>query len=247
MIIGASSGIGRKLAEYYAGVGCRVAIAARRVELMKQIAAEFPNNIIYSKIDVSTSAQSIEHELNGLITRLGGLDLIIYSSGAGKQCQNISATEEIKTTKVNIDGFIAVISTAFNFFKDNGNNAFGTQICNYQPQIVTIASIAGIKGLGIAASYSASKRFQINYMEALDQLAHKLQLNITLSTIMPGFVDTDFIKKGKYPFVMSLDHASNHIINAIESKKKKAIINFKWRLIALIWKLSPSFLIKKFI
>ena len=95
IIIGASSGIGRMLAEYYASNGCNVAIAARREENLKEIQNLYPNNIIYRVMDV-TDMETPNH-FNEVLESIGGADLVIYSSGAGKGSPDLLQQIENRT------------------------------------------------------------------------------------------------------------------------------------------------------
>jgi len=67
---------------------------------------------------------------------------------------------------------------------------------------------------------------------------------ITITNILPGFVDTDIIA-GKTFWMAPLDKAVNQIYSAIRKKKRKAYITKRWRLIAIMMKIfPPQFLIK---
>ncbi|MBR7157265.1 MAG: SDR family NAD(P)-dependent oxidoreductase, partial [Bacteroidales bacterium] len=78
IVIGASSGIGRYLAEHYAREGCKVGIAARREEKLREIAALYPGNISYMSFDV-VSGNSQDYFIS-LVDSVGGADLVIYCS-----------------------------------------------------------------------------------------------------------------------------------------------------------------------
>ena len=92
IIFGASSGIGKMLAQQYAAQGCMVAVAARRVENLKELQKTHPVNIIVFRVDLS----AVPAEMGGepqesprgkfleMVEALGGVDLVIYCSGVGK-------------------------------------------------------------------------------------------------------------------------------------------------------------------
>ena len=233
IVIGASSGIGRSLAEYYAKAGCLVGIAARREENLKEIRGLYPHNIHYAVMDAAEDNAS--ELLCSLVEIIGGADLVIYCSGAGKYSQVLDSVVEHQTVDVNVKGFVNIVVTAFNYFVENRGKG------NVIPQIVTVSSVASVKGLGPTPSYSATKRFQTIYFEALEQRAHKIGLDITLTSVLPGFINTDFISR-KYPFTMQLPYAVKCIVNAIEKRKRKTVIDWKWSVIVFFMKLIPSFL-----
>ena len=109
--------------------------------------------------------------------------------------------------------------------------------------ISVISSIAGTKGLGVAPSYSATKRYQNIYIDALAQLSRMEKQPITFTDIRPGFVRTDLLKDGRnYPMLMSPQYAALRIANAIDRKKRRAIIDWKYAILVFLWRLIPEWL-----
>ena len=83
--------------------------------------------------------------------------------------------------------------------------------------IAVISSIAGVKGLAPAPSYSATKAFQNTYIQALEQLAYSQRLPIRFTDIRPGFVDTALIAGSGFPMKMKPEvvaHRPQHIPSA---------------------------------
>lgn len=227
VIIGASSGIGRELAIKYAKIGCKVGIAARREDRLKDIQKEFPNNIEYSIIDVQKN--NCNTELESLINKIGGVDLYIHCSGFGSHNVELDEDIEVHTVNTNCLGFTHMIGYIFNHFREKGGG-----------HIAAISSIAGTKGLGAAPSYSASKKYQSTYIEALSQLSNMQKLNIKLTDIRPGFIKTDFIgNDNNYPMVMKSYYAAKKIFKAINSKKNISIIDFRYKILVTLWRLIP--------
>lgn len=235
IIMGASSGIGKKMALHYATAGCQVGIAARREERLKQIALQHPDQIVYRVADVSIPGEGgAEAGFEYLLEKLGGADLVVYCAGAGEQNTLLDIDKEIKAVQVNALGLVCVAIPFFRYLmnrkEDNG----------FTPQFVVISSLASVKGLGVAASYSASKRFQVTYLEGLAQLAVKKGLKVSFSTILPGFIRTDFIGNRNFPMTMSLDYAVKRIIGAVERRKVKKVVDWRWALVAFFWSLIPG-------
>jgi short-subunit dehydrogenase len=119
-------------------------------------------------------------------------------------------------------------------------------------QIACTSSIASIRGNSHAPAYSASKAFESNYMEGLYFKAKKitgsagLKLNIAITDIQPGFVDTGLAKgEGKF-WVAKASVAAEHMYHAIKNKRKIAYVTKRWWLIAKILKWLPDFIYKKF-
>ena len=81
IVIGASSGMGRRIAEDYAKAGWRVGIAARNEERLRQVKDLFPERITYSVIDVT--AQDATKKFEDLIEEIGGMDILLFAAGTG--------------------------------------------------------------------------------------------------------------------------------------------------------------------
>ena len=229
IIIGATSGIGRKVAEAYITQGWKVGVAGRRAEELEALRKQAPNQVFTQVIDV-TQPDSPEH-LQALIKQVGGMDVFLLSSGIGKQNHELEPETELKTAATNVEGFIRMVTTAYHFFALQG---YG--------HLAVISSIAGTKGLGAAAAYSATKRFQNTYLDAMDQLARMNKLNITFTDIRPGFVATPLLKDDRYPLLMNVTDVAEEIVQAIEKKKRIAIIDWKYRILVFFWRMIPHWL-----
>lgn len=229
IIIGATSGIGQKVAEVYITQGWKVGVAGRRAEELEALRKQAPDQVFTQVIDV-TQPDSPEH-LQALIKQVGGMDVFLLSSGIGKQNHDLEPEAELKTAATNVEGFIRMVTTAYHFFVRQG---YG--------HLAAISSIAGTKGLGAAAAYSATKRFQNTYLDAMDQLARMNKLNITFTDIRPGFVATPLLKDDRYPLLMDVTDVAEEIVQAIEKKKRIAIIDWKYRILVFFWRMIPHWL-----
>lgn len=106
--------------------------------------------------------------------------------------------------------------------------------------LVSISSVGGLRGSGIAPAYNATKAFQINYMEGIRQKTNKVNNKIFITDIRPGLVDTAMAKGNGLFWVASVEKASKQIYAAIQKKRKIAYVTKRWILVALILKLMPS-------
>lgn len=230
VIIGASSGLGAHLAADYARSGWRVGIAARRGEKLRQIKALYPDAIEYLTIDVCSP--EAPKRLYELIELIDGMDTLLYCAGTGFQDLTLDPVRSHRTLMTNVVGFTSIIDAAFNYFRETANLRPG--------QIAVITSIAGTKGMGAAAAYSASKRFEWTYIDALDQLAHMQHINVRFTDIRPGFVRTDLLDpEASYPLIMSVHYAAPRIRRAIDRYRRIAVIDSRWRIVTALWRLIP--------
>lgn len=227
IIIGATSGIGREVANIYIAQGWKVGVAGRRTQELESLRQTAPSQVFSQILDITT--EDAPQKLHALIEQTGGMDVFLLSSGIGKQNYSLQAEIELSTATTNVEGFIRMTNAAYHYFEKQG---YG--------HLAVISSIAGTKGLGAAAAYSATKRFQNTYMEALEQLARMNKLDILFTDIRPGFVATPLLKDANYPMLMKTTDVATHIVKAIKEKKRIAIIDWKYRILVFFWRLIPK-------
>ncbi len=227
IIMGATSGIGLEVAKILNGQGYELGIAGRREENLREIKESLSNVKAYMPIDI-TAADAPE-KLGSLIEQLGGMDLYFHSSGIGYQNKELDPSMELKTIETNCGGLTRVINTAFQYFCQE----------NRKGQIAVITSIARTKGIGLAPAYSATKRFQSTYVQALAQLATTRKADISFTEIRPGFVDTALLKH-KYPMLLKPEAVAQKIVKAIHRRKRVATIDWKYRLLVYAWQMIPN-------
>ena len=230
IIIGATSGIGREVALVYIAQGWTVGVAGRREAELESLRTMAPEQVFTQIIDVTKDDAS--KRLQTLINKVGGMDLFLLSSGIGKQNYTLETEIELATAATNVEGFIRMTNAAYHYFEKQGHG-----------HLAVISSIAGTKGLGAAAAYSATKGFQHMYMDALDQLSRMQKLNISFTDIRPGFVATPLLKSPqRYPMLMQAPIVALDIVDALKRKKRVAIIDWRYRLLVGFWRLIPKWI-----
>lgn len=227
IIIGATSGIGKGLAGLLVDNGYKVGITGRRAEFLKDLKSEKPDSY-YIKAFSVVETKIVGESLDELVKKLGGLDLLIISSGTGDLNENLSFEIEKRTIDTNVIGFTCVADWAYNYFKIQKSG-----------HLVAITSIGGLRGSRQAPSYTASKAYQINYLEGLRQKANKLKLPIFVTDIRPGLVDTEMAKGEGLFWIMPVEKVARQIFRAIKRRKKIAYVTKRWRLFAILLKRIP--------
>lgn len=229
IIVGASSGMGLQVAKILLEEGWKLGLAARRTEPLEALSREYPSQVEVARIDVM-SEDAPQHLLE-LIERMGVLNLYFNVAGIGKQNKELNFDVETDTVATNCMGFTRMVDTVFNYMAEHNGG-----------HIAVISSIAGTKGLGPAPSYSASKAFQNNYIQALEQLAYSRKLPISFTDIRPGFVDTPLLNSQNYPMLMKDEYVARRIIKAIKRRKHVKIIDWRYRIVVFFWRLIPDFI-----
>lgn len=229
VILGATSGIGLEIAKLYIAAGWQVGAAGRRTENLEVLRAAAPDRVKIRSIDIT--APEAEELLLRLIADLGGCDLLLHCAGIGYNNPQLDAAREIATAETNTVGFTRIMDTAFDYFRKQGGG-----------HLAAISSIAGTKGLGAAAAYSASKRYQNTYLDALAQLSRMQRLDIRITDIRPGFVDTPLLREGKYPMLMRPEKVATRIVRALEQRKRRIVIDRRYAVLVFFWRLIPEWL-----
>lgn len=230
VIIGATSGIGREVARQLLRKGWHVGVAGRREEALRALHSEAPGQVKFRRVDVTSD--ECRGQLLDLINELGGMDTFLLCAGIGRQNPDLQTDIELHTAQTNVLGFIRMVDTAYAYFSKKGGG-----------HIAVISSIAGTKGLGAAPAYSATKRFQNTYIDALAQLARMQHTGIRFTDIRPGFVDTDLLRDDKkYPMLMHPERVATHIVHALEKRKRVCTIDLRYRVLVFFWRMIPRFL-----
>ena len=202
------------------------AVASGRADVAEEIA---PRQLFIRQIDITAS--DAPERLLGLVEEMGGMDMYIHSSGIGYKNMALDGRIERETVITNALGFTQMVDAAFDWFKERGGG-----------HIAFISSVAGTKGLGAAPSYSATKRYQWIYAQALAQLSSMERYNISFTDIRPGFVATGFLGSSKYPLLLEKHYVAQKIVKAILARKRSVIIDYKYKILCLFWRMIPNWL-----
>lgn len=231
-IIGATSGIGRALAVEMHRRGYTVGATGRRLERLEELKNELETNVYIKYMDVAELENAIE-QLDQLRKDMGGLDVIVLNAGVSNyQKKSVGRQADMHVIDVNIRGFANLASYSFNLFEEQNHG-----------HIVGISSVAGLFGWGLNIPYNASKSFVNTYLQGYRQKANHSDADISVSTIMPGFVESEMTdnKKGMF-WVQPTEKAAKQIADTIERKKHEAYITKRWRLVGWLVKMIPNWI-----
>ena len=233
IIIGATSGIGRALFENYAADGNLIGIVGRRANLLDELRQEYPDTTVTATADV-TKQDEIARAIDALRAELKDIDLAVVCSGTGDINTPLDYAVERPTIDTNVTGWTFVVDTLYNIFEQQDHG-----------HLVAITSAGGLRGESMAPAYSASKAYQINYMEAMRKKAYKSGNHIHITDIRPGLVNTAMAKGEGLFWVMPVEKVANQIITAIHKKKSKFYVTKRWHILAIINKNLPYSIYKK--
>ena len=202
-ITGASSGIGKAVAEKFASEGWKVAVSARRKEILNEMAQD--QNIFSYPMDV-TDQNQINNVFKNILKEFGDLDLCLFSSGTyePKDEQNINPDKIKNVMNVNFLGVINSVKTVEEYFKNKKSG-----------HISVVSSIAGYRGLPNSSGYGPSKAALINFTESIYFDFKKF--GVRISIISPGFIKTPLTDKNEFsmPFLKTADYAAIKIFDGL--------------------------------
>lgn len=226
LITGASSGIGEELARTMADAGYEVGMTARRLERLEEIGSDLPTRSYCARMDVTRVTEARE-TFDALVAEMDGVDVVVLNAGIGPGNPDLEWGPDRDTIDTNIRGFVALATKAMNHFDEQGEG-----------HLVGMSSVASYVGIKEAPAYSASKAFVSNYLEALRFRQHERSSDVTITTIEPGYVDTDLSMGGFWE--ASTETAASQIHRAIRKEKRTAVITRRWNLIVFLLQVLPA-------
>ena len=206
-ITGASSGIGKALAEKFSLEGWKVAISARRNEILDEMAKN--ENIFSYPLDV-TQQDQVGGVFAKIVDDFSNIDLCVFSSGTydPKLEQEINIKQNKFVMETNFFGVLYCIKTVEKYFKEKKEG-----------HISIVSSIAGYRGLPNSSGYGPSKAALTNLTESLyfDFKKH----NVRISLVSPGFIKTPLTDKNEFqmPFIKSPEFAAEKMFNGLTKTK----------------------------
>ncbi|MGZ4701562.1 MAG: SDR family NAD(P)-dependent oxidoreductase [Ilumatobacteraceae bacterium] len=202
-VVGASSGIGAALAKELIDRGARVAISARREAELGAVAA---GRMTVVPLDV-TDRDALDAAAARIREELGEIDTVIFNAGFWQRMDAAAWDRDLfaRHVEVNLLGLNNCIGAVLPQMLRAGGG-----------RIVSVASIAGYRGLAGAEAYGATKAAQINMLEALRIALAKH--HVAVITVSPGFVRTDLTAGNTFPmpFMIEADEAARSICNGLE-------------------------------
>ena len=220
-ITGASSGIGKALAEKFAAEGWKVAASARRKEVLDKMSSH--ENIFSYPLDV-TNQDQIKTSFEKIIEDFKGLDLCVFSSGTydPKLEQGINIKQNKFVMETNFFGVLYCINAVENYFKNKKDG-----------HISIVSSVAAYRGLPNSSGYGPSKAALTNLTESLYFDFKKY--NVRISLVSPGFIKTPLTDKNDFqmPFIKSPEFAAEKMFDGL-TKSKAFEIHFPRALTILL-------------
>ena len=231
LITGASSGIGKALAEECARRGASVVLAARRKEKLDTIAAEIREDggkALAVTTDVSKESD-VKRMVDAAVKRFGRIDVLVNNAGYGikGRMENTTSKELLSIFSVNLFGLHYCCRAVVPVMKRQKGG-----------HIINISSVAGLIPHPLLSAYCATKA-AVNLLT--DTLRMELAAdNLNVSLICPGPVKTNFyerealLKKGERRIkapkwaCLEVETMAQIIIGCILKPKRRIITSPIW-------------------
>ena len=199
-LVGASTGIGRALAERLHALGATVIVSARKLEALKAFVLAHPGSIA---LPLDVTDRAAVRRAAGSALADGPLDLVCYCAGHYQpmRATAIDLNELLRHHEVNTLGALHVLDAIT-----------PAMVARGQGHISLVSSVAGFRGLPQSLAYGPTKAALINLSETLylDLHAHGLGVSV----INPGFVETPLTAQNEFhmPALISPQQAAQAIV-----------------------------------
>lgn len=235
LIIGASTGIGAALARKFVKEGYKVALIARRMDLLDALVKELGADKARAYAHDVTHYAEVPALFQTILRDLGRLDVVIYNAGVMPRVllEEFNFEKDQAMVEVNVTGAIAWLNQAAAAFQQLGEG-----------HIVGISSIAGERGRVLSPVYNTTKAALTTYLEALrNRLTRK---GVHVLTVKPGMVETDMLKgTPRKMWPISADQAAADIFNAVRTRQQTIFTPARWWLVALVLRHIPSIIFRR--
>ncbi len=179
-VTGASSGIGKALAQSVSDAGARVILSGRRIAALESVKSGLTTDAFILPFE-ATDFDDLEKHVETAWNWQGRVDILINNAGVSQRSLALYTDPQVYTDLINIDLLAPIWLTQHNL--PRMAKAGGAQI-------IAISSVAGRIGAPLRTAYCAAKHGLIGYMDALRaevELAH----NIKVLNVLPGSVATN--------------------------------------------------------
>ena len=244
LVTGASAGLGAGMARAFAARGRDLALVARRLDRLEQLRDELLTahpgiRVVVDQLDVD-DPDAVATVVPRVAAELGGVDRFIANAGIGKGTP-VGSGDPRPNRKVlvtNVLGTHACCEAAVALFRAQGAG-----------HLVVLSSVAGVRGMGgTRTAYATSKAADAVLAEGIraDLLGDRATRAIRVTTVHPGFIETDINVGRRGPFTVDLETGVAALVAAIEREPVRAYVpEWPWRPVAGLLRALPLPLVRR--
>ena len=242
LITGASSGFGEKTARLFAAEGCKLVLAARRIDRLQNLAATIQRaggEAMAIPVDVMNVAD-VDNMVKTAIELYGRIDILFNNAGIGRVdwFENISLDRDIETLiHVNLISLMQVTRMVLPHM-----------LKRREGHIINMISVAGLLPTPLITSYAASKHGVRAFTDSLRREVRPL--GIRVSGIYPGPAVTEFGEhigtsntyssfRKSFKSRMSADYVAQRVLDVAKRPRRSLIIPWWFRVLSTFEALFP--------
>ena len=183
LVTGASRGIGRAVAIAFAREGARVALAARTVPALEEVAAACGPDAVVIELDV-TDEQACAAAVRRCEDELGRLDVLVNNAGVAASQPFLRMETDFwrRIMRVDFDGPLWLTRAAVPGMLERRTGA-----------VISVASIAAKRGFAYVSAYTAAKHALLGLTRAL--AVEHADSGVTFNCVCPYYVDTEMTRQ----------------------------------------------------
>lgn len=240
-ITGGSEGIGKALIDELIPLGAKVATCGRSYDKLYNLQLEYTMVMLHTVVADVSKEEDCKKFIESTIDTFGRIDILINNAGISMRALFEDANLEVFRQVMEINFFGSVYCTKYAL----------PSIIENKGMVLGISSIAGYRGLPGRSAYSASKFALQGWLEALrtemiDRDVHVMWVSpgFTTSNIRSAALNTKAEAHGSSPMdeskMMSAKECAQHIVHAMEKKKRTLVLTFTGKRTVLLNRFFPA-------
>lgn len=241
VVTGGTDGIGKALVDALIDMGAKVATCGRNHDKLYSLQAAYPSAFLHTMVADVSSENDCRRFMETTIKNFGGIDILINNAGVSMRALLKEANTEVIKKVMDINFYGTVYCTKYAL----------DSIIERKGTIVGVSSIAGYRGLPGRSGYSASKFAVQGWLESIktELMADGVHVmwvcpGFTTSNIRQAALNKDSKSHGDTPMdeskMMTAEKCAEHILKAIEKKKRTLVLTFTGKRTVFMQKFFPK-------
>lgn len=240
-ITGGSEGIGKALIDALIPLGAKIATCGRSFDKLYNLQMQYTNVMLHTVVTDVSKEEDCRKFIQSTLDTFGHIDILINNAGVSMRALFEDADTDVFRKVMDVNFFGSVYCTKYAL----------PSLISRQGVIVGISSVAGYRGLPGRSAYSASKFALQGWLEAirtelLEKQVHVMWVSpgFTASNIRVAALDANAQSQGASTMdetaMMSAAECADHILRAIEKRKRSAVLTLNDKRTVLVNRLFPS-------
>ncbi len=226
LVTGGGTGIGLAIARALAEEGADVTITGRRLEVLEQVTTDRINGLAMDVRD----EESVVNGIAAAVGERGPVQICIANAGiaVGKKLQKTELPFWRDIMATNLDGAFLTIRESLGSMQDTD---WG--------RVISVASIAGLRGVPGAGAYSASKHGVIGLMRSYSE--EFMGTPYTFNALCPGYVQTPIVERNITSISQRAGISEDEALNVmVDANRHKRLIAPEEVAAAALWLVRPG-------